>query len=124
MRLLRTRELRIRQDRQETRRRQFKLQVMHSDLPDQHELYAPSARAQSPFLTSTSDLTQAVDVYADWIDACDAVAKETAATEAAARPIQPHPSSSRAIPEDKGTEEDDGFIDDADADPEEDFADD
>lgn len=74
---------------------------------------------------SFPDLTQAVDVYADWIDACDAVAKETAGA-AGARPVQPHPlsSSSRAIPEEKGTEEDDGFIDDADADPEEDFADD
>lgn len=77
-----------------------------------------------PFSNRLLDLTQAVDVYADWIDACDAVAKETASAEASARPIQPHPSSSRAIPEDKGTEEDDGFIDDADADPEDDFGED
>jgi len=76
------------------------------------------------FQTNTNYLTQAVDVYADWIDACDAVAKETAGAEAASRPIQPHPASSRTIPEDKGTEEDDGFIDDADADPEEDFGED
>lgn len=97
---------------------------MHSDIPDEHKLYALCVSNLWPCSNHTSDLTQPVDVYADWIDACDAVAKETAGGDSANRPIQPHPTSSRTIPEEKGTAEDDGFIDDADADPEEDFGDD
>lgn len=79
-------------------------------------------------LTAAPDLSQPVDVYSDWIDACDAVAKDTAATGANVPPPvrQTNPqASSRAglAPGEKYTEEDDGFIDDDDADAEADFAD-
>lgn len=69
-----------------------------------------------------------MDVYADWIDACDAVAKETAGTSTAApasahrQTQQPHARAGLA-PGEKYTAEDDGFIDDDDADGEADFAD-
>lgn len=79
---------------------------------------------------STTDLTQAVDVYADWIDACEDVAKSN---EAAAPPPPPsqrqrqasYNASSRAglAPGEKYTEEDAGFIDDDEVDAEADYAD-
>jgi transcription elongation factor Elf1 len=43
------------------------------------ELYVPffpSGKAQSILILDITDLSAAVDVYADWVDACDAVAKE------------------------------------------------
>ncbi|KAK4621813.1 Transcription elongation factor 1 [Fulvia fulva] len=80
------------------------------------------------FQTGVNYLSQPVDVYADWIDACDAVAKETAGTSTAApasahrQPQQPH-SRAGPAPGEKYTAEDDGFIDDDDADGEADLAD-
>lgn len=41
------------------------------------KLLHPS-RATYSLLTTTADLSAAVDVYSDWVDACDAVAKTTA----------------------------------------------
>jgi transcription elongation factor Elf1 len=77
-----------------------------------------------------TDLTQAVDVYADWIDACDAVAKSNEATTTASAPSQrqrqaSYNASSRAglAPGEKYTEEDAGFIDDDEVDAEADYAD-
>jgi transcription elongation factor Elf1 len=80
---------------------------------------------------SSLDLSAPVDVYSDWIDACDAVAKETGSSSNA-----PPTSSVRMMPQSQPSahgegpggedeyEKDDGFIDDEDADPEADFADD
>lgn len=34
--------------------------------------------ANPMFFAASSDLSAAVDVYSDWVDACDAVAKDTA----------------------------------------------
>ncbi|KJY02223.1 transcription elongation factor like protein [Zymoseptoria brevis] len=83
------------------------------------------------FQTSVNYLSVPVDVYSDWIDACDAVAKETSDTRGPAPPSssmrqpQPHPSARAGLaPGEKYTAEDEGFIDDDDADPEADFADD
>jgi transcription elongation factor Elf1 len=77
-----------------------------------------------------TDLTQAVDVYADWIDACDAVAKSNEATTTAPALSQrqrqaSYNASSRAglAPGEKYTEEDAGFIDDDEVDAEADYAD-
>ncbi|KAK3716854.1 hypothetical protein LTR37_006204 [Vermiconidia calcicola] len=74
------------------------------------------------------DLTQPVDVYSDWIDACDAVAADqaTVATPRAppSRPRQPNTSARAGLaPGEKYTAEDDGFIDDDDADAEAEYAD-
>lgn len=77
---------------------------------------------------SPLDLTQPVDVYADWIDACESVDKKDEPTSSV-----PHPSyrqrqasaSARAglAPGEKYTEEDAGFIDDDDVDAEAEYAD-
>lgn len=70
-----------------------------------------------------------MDVYSDWIDACDAVAKDeaTASTFEAphsVRPRQAEPSARMGLaPGEKLTEEDRGFIDDEDDDVEADYAD-
>lgn len=72
------------------------------------------------------DLSDPVDVYADWIDACESVAKDTSAARGPAPPSslrQSQPQSRAGLaPGEKYTAEDDGFIDDEDA--EADFADD
>jgi len=62
-------------------------------------------------------LSAAVDVYSDWVDACDAVAKahgegEGVAGTASSRPIAP--LGARAADDDDGNIDD--LIDDADAD--------
>ncbi|KAK6429293.1 hypothetical protein LTR95_014559 [Oleoguttula sp. CCFEE 5521] len=72
----------------------------------------------SASLIKATDLTQPVDVYFDWIDACEAVAQEGTATgTATSRPSQGRGlTQSRArgglAPGEKVTAEDDGFIDD------------
>ncbi|KAK4987464.1 hypothetical protein LTR50_004596 [Elasticomyces elasticus] len=76
----------------------------------------------------TADLSHAVDVYSDWIDACDAVAKEAAdgVGKAAAAPYRDiNPSSRPTAPVGSGDfyNKDDGFIDDDDVDAEADYAD-
>ncbi|KAK3717228.1 hypothetical protein LTR37_005937 [Vermiconidia calcicola] len=81
------------------------------------------------FQTGINYLTQPVDVYSDWIDACDAVAADqaTVATPRAppsSRPRQPNASARTGLaPGEKYTAEDDGFIDDDDADAEAEYAD-
>jgi len=73
-----------------------------------------------------TDLSSAVDVYSDWIDACETVAKETAGPPAPASSFrEPQTSAPRAglAPGEKYTDEDAGFIDDEDADAEADYAD-
>jgi transcription elongation factor Elf1 len=73
-------------------------------------------------------LSQPVDVYADWIDACEDVAKEQAGSSAAAPPsIRQRRASASArgglAPGEKITDEDTGFIDDDDEDVEAEYAD-
>ncbi|KAK4501525.1 hypothetical protein PRZ48_007334 [Zasmidium cellare] len=75
-------------------------------------------------------LSAPVDVYADWVDACEAVATETNGASNAApasssyRQSQPQPASRAGLaPGEKYTAEDDGFIDDDEADGEADFVD-
>ena len=78
-----------------------------------------------------TDLTQPLDIYSDWVDACEEVAKTEAAASAPTQPNsayrRPPPPASRPgegiVPGDKYTDEDDGFIDDEDADGEAEFAD-
>lgn len=82
-------------------------------------------------LAKSSDLvavlTAPVDVYFAWVDACDAVAQETAnAAPAASQPSYRQSQTSAytrpaVAPGDKPTAEDDGFIDDDDADAEVDY---
>ncbi|KAF2721303.1 Elf1-domain-containing protein, partial [Polychaeton citri CBS 116435] len=70
------------------------------------------------YQTTTNYLSHPVDVYADWIDACDAVAQDTATTTVThsrpalqkARPAASHREG--LAPGEKRTDEDDGFIDD------------
>ncbi|KAH7087813.1 transcription elongation factor Elf1 like-domain-containing protein [Paraphoma chrysanthemicola] len=71
------------------------------------------------FQTNINYLSAPVDVYADWIDACDAVAKEAAAGKAATGR-----SSNRmgGMPSTR-TEDDDNFIEQDDADAEGEYAD-
>jgi transcription elongation factor Elf1 len=79
--------------------------------------------------TDTSpDLTQPVDVYADWIDACEAVEKKNEAPSTLPPPSyrqRQASASARAglAPGEKYTEEDAGFIDDDDVDAEAEYAD-
>ena len=75
-----------------------------------------------------ADLTQPVDVYSDWIDACDAVAKDQATASVPSAPSfrqrQPVTSARAGLaPGEKYTQEDDGFIDDDDEDAEAEYAD-
>jgi transcription elongation factor Elf1 len=58
------------------------------------------------------DLSAPVDVYSDWVDACDAVAKDTANQYDAPNPSQlgQRGISKQAIPEETG--QDDGYDDD------------
>lgn len=71
------------------------------------------------FQTNINYLSQPVDVYADWIDACDAVAKEAAAGKAAtARSSNRMGGMPSAV-----VEEDDGFIEQDDLDAEGEYAD-
>ena len=78
------------------------------------------------FQTGTTYLSQPVDVYSDWIDACDAVAKDTA-TSNPTQPTfrQPQAAASRGglAPNEKPSAEDDGFIDDDGVDAEADYDD-
>lgn len=66
-----------------------------------------------------------MDVYYEWIDACDTAAKSEATTYSAPLSQQPTAPSHRAglAPGEKYTAEDDGFIDDDDVDAEADYAD-
>ena len=70
-----------------------------------------------------------MDVYFEWIDACDAVAKEEAAAAAKARPPagrqQQASASARAVlaPGERPADEDEGFIVDDEADAEAEYAD-
>jgi len=74
------------------------------------------------FQTAINALSAPIDVYSEWVDACDDVAKEQAAgaTPSVPPPPRPAPTSSHPraglAPGEKYTAEDDGFIDDADAD--------
>lgn len=56
------------------------------------------------------DLSAAVDVYSDWVDACDAVAKEDVEERgggefAPSRPSASRPSGGRARDDDEGLED-------------------
>ncbi|KAF1362183.1 Elf1-domain-containing protein, partial [Lizonia empirigonia] len=67
------------------------------------------------FQTNINYLSAPVDVYADWIDACDAVAKEAAAGRATERSM----NRTGALP--KPVDDDDGFIEHDDVDAEGDY---
>ena len=69
-----------------------------------------------------------MDVYSDWIDACDAVAKDQATASVPAAPSfrqRLATASARAglAPGEKYTEEDANFLDDDDEDAEAEYAD-
>jgi len=76
-------------------------------------------------------LSQPIDVYSDWIDACDEVAKVTAANApppaapAAARPAATSAGARAGLAPDteRYDDEGDGFIDDDDAEAEAEYAD-
>lgn len=78
-------------------------------------------------LTTALDLSQAVDVYSDWVDACDAVAKDAADSTAKNKRDafrDPNvPSRGQSGRDDDATAEDDGFIDDDELDAEAEYAD-
>ena len=85
------------------------MQDMCAAFSDRYQLYVLILR-KSTGLTWSLDLSGAVDVYSDWIDACDSVAKETAG-HASAHAV------SRARRDSLDEDLDDDFIemDDADA---------
>ncbi|KAF1947103.1 Elf1-domain-containing protein [Clathrospora elynae] len=74
------------------------------------------------FQTNINYLSAPVDVYADWIDACDAVAKEAAkgnaATSRSANRMGRMPTAAQEEDEDDG-----GFIEQDDVDAEGEYAD-
>lgn len=76
------------------------------------------------FQTGINYLSQAVDVYSDWIDACDSVAKDAAESTTKAHPdtLRGTGASTRAQHGGAAAAEDDGFIEDDDADAEADYA--
>ncbi|KAJ5363247.1 hypothetical protein N7541_004091 [Penicillium brevicompactum] len=62
------------------------------------------------YQTGINYLSAPVDVYSDWVDACDAVAKDTADQYDGPSTNQPRGSVKQAIPEEIG--HDDGYLDD------------
>lgn len=71
------------------------------------------------------DLSQAVDVYSDWVDACDAVAKDAAdsTTKTSSNAYRGTTAASRAQPGRGGADNEDGFIEDDELDAEADYGD-
>lgn len=131
MRLLQQRNFGLRQARQESRNRQSQLSTVWSEFPDHDRArrYAQLLpRRNYCSLILVLALTQPIDVYYEWIDACDTVAKEEAGAVTTAvpsvRPSQPGASARAGLaPGEKYTDEDAGFIDDDDADAEAEYAD-
>ncbi|KAF2261056.1 Elf1-domain-containing protein [Lojkania enalia] len=80
------------------------------------------------FQTNINYLSAPVDVYADWIDACDAVAKEAAAGAATSRSVNRSGALARPTPIGGGGGDgeglNDGFIVEDDLDAEGEYADD
>ncbi|KAJ4367093.1 hypothetical protein N0V83_007623 [Neocucurbitaria cava] len=72
------------------------------------------------FQTNINYLSAPVDVYADWIDACDAVAKEAAKGNAELERSTNRPGG---MPKGPADPEDDGFIEHDDLDAEGEYAD-
>jgi transcription elongation factor Elf1 len=70
------------------------------------------------------DLSAGVDVYADWIDACDAVAKEAGPTQSGGRTGAPPRQAVTAGGGSDGGEGMDDFIENDELDAEGEFADD
>ena len=99
---------------------------MRPELSDWYQLYVIVTVSHAAIICThyIADLTQPVDVYSDWIDACDAVAKDQATTTTsmpAPSFRQRHASASAQgglAPGEKYTDEDAGFIDDEGADAE------
>ncbi|PSK56602.1 hypothetical protein B9Z65_6226 [Elsinoe australis] len=78
------------------------------------------------YQTGINYLSAPIDVYSDWIDACDAVAKEAAAGTSRPAPAggrQGPTTAQKAAPGEKRTAEDDGFIEDDEGDIEGEYAD-
>ena len=97
---------------------------MRPNIPDRHQLYVRSDAAHSA-LTLFADLSAPVDVYSDWVDACDAVAKEAAAgstrpaTNTSRQPGLQSRKSLAAAEEEEGYEDDgDGFVENDEVDGE------
>lgn len=84
------------------------------------------ARQSIRLTDCVSDLSQAVDVYSDWVDACDAVAKDAADSTAKSGGNTYAAASSRAQPGRGGgtNAEVDDFIEDDDLDAEAEYGDD
>lgn len=74
-------------------------------------------------LTGCSDLSAAVDVYTDWIDACDAVAKETASGNARAPAREQGIAERRPIAQKEDEYEADGFVENDEVDGEAEYGD-
>ncbi|KAK5243839.1 hypothetical protein LTR16_007802, partial [Cryomyces antarcticus] len=82
------------------------------------------------FQSGINYLSAAVDVYSDWVDACDAVAKDAADTTGKTAPntyrdvdVSSRHRTVAAGEDEVPTAEDNGFIDDDDADTEADYLD-
>jgi transcription elongation factor Elf1 len=71
------------------------------------------------FQTPINTLSAPVDVYADWIDACDAVAKEAAAGKAA---LGKSTNRTGGMTRTTLDEDDDGFVEQDDVDAEGEYA--
>lgn len=73
------------------------------------------------------DLSAPIDVYSDWVDACDAVAKQSADNTSQPRRDTYSGTASQSRSQAQGaaanTAADDGFIDDDELDAEADYAD-
>ncbi|KAK2859900.1 hypothetical protein FQN49_004599 [Arthroderma sp. PD_2] len=79
---------------------------MWTTLPDGDQLYAPfsillewlrhNTNHSGEFFIGPIDLSAAVDVYSDWVDACDAVAKEGTKEGASASVARADPEGSSA----------------------------
>lgn len=77
-----------------------------------------------------SDLSQPIDVYSEWIDACDAVAKDNPGSGGASiapatrQPQVAAASKGGAVASNDKYDTEDGFVEDDEADAEADFVDD
>ncbi|KAF1915331.1 transcription elongation factor Elf1 like-domain-containing protein [Ampelomyces quisqualis] len=75
------------------------------------------------FQTNINYLSAPVDVYADWIDACDAVAKEAAAGNAATSRSNHRMGAMPTAHTGDADADDDGFVEQDDLDAEGEYAD-
>lgn len=106
------------------------MQGVRTAFPDRSQLYDYSQRHASHGVASADillDLSAAVDVYSDWVDACDSVAKQSAdvtgrnATNSY-RDVDLASRGEATAARGDEYDDDDGFVENDEVDPEAEYA--